>query len=246
MSLQLLEIFAELAADANPILQGVDLTINPGEVHVLMGPNGSGKSTLGKVLMGHPDYELTKGKILIDGVEMNGQEPEERAQAGIFLANQYPTEIPGVKLPHFLRLAYNSVHDTKLSVHKFRKLLKPLLIEVGLGEEFLERDLNVGFSGGEKKKCEILQLLILQPKYAILDETDSGLDVDAVRTVFTTLAEIIPTRKDMGVLLITHYHRVFDYLKPTHVHIFKQGRIIRSGGIELAQEIDSDGYEGVN
>lgn len=244
MSLIIDDLHAQIAAESRPVLRGVNLEIEPGEVHVIMGPNGSGKSTLAKVLLAHPDYEITSGEILVDGENVTEAEPTEKSLAGLFLANQYPVEIPGVNLANFLRIAYNAHHvdEDKLSIFKFRQLLREKLAVVGLPESFMDRNLNEGFSGGEKKKCEILQMLLLQPKYVILDETDSGLDVDAIRIVFSTLASALKERRNMGVLLITHYQRVFDYIKPDFVHVFKDGQIVETGGIDLAKSIDVSGY----
>lgn len=245
MSLNITELEAKLGAGGDElILKGVSININPGEVHVLMGPNGSGKSTLAKVLLKHHDYELVKGAVSIDGEDITEMETSDRARKGLFLASQYPVEVPGVNLANFLRIAYNSgkSDEEKLSVHKFRQLLREKLKAANLPESFMNRNLNEGFSGGEKKKCEILQLLLLDPKYVVLDETDSGLDVDAIKSVFSTIAEVISTHKKMGVLIITHYHRVFDYINPDFVHIFKDGRIVQTGDISLAKKIDEEGY----
>lgn len=231
--------------DNKEILKGINLTINPGEIHILMGPNGSGKSTLSKVLMGHPDYEQTTGEISLDGIELSEMEPDERSRAGLFVAMQYPTEVPGVNFTNFLRLAYNSHQSetAKLPVFKFRKLLKTKLAELNMSEEFLTRNLNEGFSGGEKKKAEILQLAVLEPKYVILDETDSGLDVDALKIVFEGLQRIITTQKKLGVLVVTHYERIFKYISPDFVHIIKNGIIYESGNKKLADKIHKQGYK---
>lgn len=245
MSLKISNLHAKISDDGTPILKGVDLEVKPGEVHVLMGPNGSGKSTLAKVLLAHHDYEKTDGDIFLDNTDLSEAETSERAQAGLFLASQYPVEVPGVNLAQFLRLAYNAgkPDSEKLNIYKFRKRLREKLPLAGLDESFFNRNLNEGFSGGEKKKCEILQMLVLEPKYAILDETDSGLDVDAIKTVFSTLATAISEFKQMGVLIITHYYKVFDYIQPDFVHIFYQGRIIKSGGLELAGQVEAAGYQ---
>lgn len=245
MALKISNLKAKIVESDTLVLKGVSLTVNPGEVHVLMGPNGSGKSTLGKVLLGHHAYEQTEGKIELDSQDLTELDTSKRAQAGLFLASQYPVEVPGVNLAQFLRLAYNAgkLESEKLSVHKFRKLLREKLPQAGLNESFFERNLNEGFSGGEKKKCEILQMLVLEPKYAILDETDSGLDVDAIKTVFTTLAQAIESYQQMGVLLITHYYKVFDYIKPDFVHIFFKGQIITTGDLSLAQQVERNGYQ---
>ncbi len=235
----------QVEVEGRKILDDVSLSIKPGEVHVLMGPNGSGKSTLAKVLMGHPQTEVKKGKIILDGKDITKSAPDERSREGIFLAFQYPTEIPGVNLANFLRIAYNAglPKEEQMPVFKFRKLLREKLEFLSIPEEFMERNLNEGFSGGEKKKNEILQLAILSPKYAILDETDSGLDIDALRTVFQGINKILTTEKKMGVLIITHYKKIFDYVKPDFVHVLKNGRISESGKMEIIQRIEKQGYK---
>lgn len=227
------------------ILKGINLKINPGEIHVLMGPNGSGKSTLSKVLMGHPHYEQTEGKILLDGQDLTEMEADERSRAGLYVAMQYPTEVPGVNFTNFLRLAYNARLDEGkgLPVFKFRKLLREKMAVLNMSEDFMGRNLNEGFSGGEKKKAEILQLALLEPKYAILDETDSGLDVDALKIVFEGVKRITEDYKKMGVLVITHYERIFKYIDPTYIHIIKNGIIVESGNKELADKIHKEGYK---
>lgn len=234
------------------ILKGLSLDIRPGEIHVLMGPNGSGKSTLSKVLMGHPNYQQTEGEILLDGEDISEMEPSERSKAGLFVAMQYPTEVPGVNFSNFLRLAYNSrleahTGGSPLPVFKFRKLLREKMSFLNMPEDFLNRNLNEGFSGGEKKKAEILQLAVLEPKYAVLDETDSGLDVDALKIVFEGVKKIIEDQpkndKAMGVLVITHYERIFKYIAPDFVHIIKNGIIYESGNAELADKIHKEGYQ---
>ncbi|MCA9385079.1 Fe-S cluster assembly ATPase SufC [Candidatus Dojkabacteria bacterium] len=232
-------------ANSTKILNGVTLQIKPGEIHVLMGPNGSGKSTLTSTLMGHPNYECTHGKIVLDTIDITEAEPHERSREGLFVAMQYPTEVPGVNLMNFLRLAYNArqPESKQLPVFKFKRLFKEKLDFLGMSEDFMNRNLNEGFSGGEKKKAEILQLAVLEPKYAILDETDSGLDVDALRIVFEGVQKTISEYKKMGVLIITHYERIFDYISPDHVHIMKDGKIITSGGMELVKHIHEKGYE---
>jgi len=232
-------------ADNKEILKGVNLSIKPGELHVLMGPNGSGKSTLSKTLMGHPSFEISKGKISLDGEDITGSEPDERAHAGLFVAYQYPVEVPGVNFSNFLRLAYNSSREKseQLPVFKFRKLLKDTADELDFPEKLLDRNLNEDLSGGEKKKAEILQMAVLQPKYAILDETDSGLDLDALKSVFTGVNKIIASKRKLGVLVITHYQRIFDYIKPDFVHILYNGKIAASGGLELVESIEESGYK---
>jgi Fe-S cluster assembly ATP-binding protein len=248
MSLKIKNLSANLEETGKQILNKVNLEVNAGEVHVLMGPNGSGKSTLAKVLMGHPDYEITSGEVMLDDTDITEMEADEKAHEGIFMASQYPVEVPGVNLTNFLRMAYNShkSDEEKLSIYKFRKLLREKLKEVDLSEDFMTRNLNEGFSGGEKKKCEILQMLILEPKYVVLDETDSGLDIDAIRTIFSILSQAIKTGKKRGYLIITHYHKVFDYIEPDKVHVFKQGQISETGDIKLAERIMETGYKKSN
>jgi len=223
------------------ILKNFSLHINPGEVHVLMGPNGSGKSTLARALMGYPVYKISSGEVFLDDQSLLEMKIDERSKAGLFVANQYPVEIPGVSFSNFLRLAYNA-HNKDLPVFKFKRLLKEKLQFLGMSEDFLSRNLNEGFSGGEKKKSEILQLAVLEPKYAILDETDSGLDVDAIKIVFNGVQKIVTEYQKMGVLIITHYERVFDYITPDYVHVIGGGKIVETGGKELAQKILLGGY----
>lgn len=227
------------------ILKGINLAIQPGEIHVIMGPNGSGKSTLAKTLMGHPSFEISKGKILLDNEDITKQGPSERAHSGLFVAYQYPVEVPGVNFSNFLRLAYNSSREKseQLPVFKFRRLLKETAQKLDFSEELLNRNLNEDLSGGEKKKAEILQMAILQPKYAILDETDSGLDMDALKSVFVGVNTIIDSKNKPGVLVITHYQRIFDYIKPNFVHILYNGKITTSGGLDLVKSIEKNGYK---
>lgn len=230
-----------------PILQGVDLTIKPGEVHCIMGPNGSGKSTLTKVIMGHPKYEVMSGSVTFGGEDVLEMEPDERSRAGVFLAFQYPKEIPGVRFLQYLTSIYN-VHlqerdpeAKEMKPFKFKRMVKPILEELKMRDDFLDRYLNEGFSGGEKKKAEILQMKLLEPKLAMLDETDSGLDVDALRIVAEGVNSML--NEDMGVLMVTHYQRILEYVKPDHVHVMHAGKIVRSGGAELAARLEKDGYE---
>ena len=232
-------------ADGNAILNGVNLEINPGELHVLMGPNGSGKSTLSKTLMGYPGFTVTKGEIVLDGNDITKLEVNERAHAGLFVAYQYPVEVPGVNFSNFLRLAYNSnkLDQDKLPVFKFRRFLKQKAEELDFPDNLLDRNLNEDLSGGEKKKAEILQMAVLQPKYAILDETDSGLDLDALKSVFTAVKKIIAEEQKLGVLLITHYQRIFDYIKPDKIHVLLNGHIVQTDGMELVEKIEADGYK---
>lgn len=222
------------------IVKGVTLKIASGEVHALMGPNGSGKSSLANALMGHPKYELSQGKILLDGEDVTGLPVNEKAKKGLFLSMQYPPEIGGVTVSNFLRAALNARREKPLGVVEFHKMLKEKMAELQIDSSFSGRNLNEGFSGGEKKRMEILQLAMLSPKYAVLDETDSGLDVDALRIVVGGINRV--RGKVMGILLITHYTRILRYLKPDHVHVLVEGRIVKSGGSDLADEIENKGY----
>jgi Fe-S cluster assembly ATP-binding protein len=231
------------------ILRGVSLEVKQGEVHALMGPNGSGKSTLSYALMGHPNYEVTSGEATLDGVNLLELEPDERAKAGLFLAFQYPTAIPGVTLANFLRHAVTNIRhpDRKegeelISMREFRKELKAQMDELGMDAEFARRYLNEGFSGGEKKRAEVLQLAMLKPAIAILDETDSGLDIDAVRTVSEGVNRVARANQT-GVLVITHYQRILNYIQPQFVHILLGGRVVESGGKELVEQLEREGYE---
>lgn len=229
------------------ILKGVDLTIKQGEVHALMGPNGSGKSTLAYSLMGHPSYEVTDGEVIFDGVDLLELRPDERSKLGLFLAFQYPVAIPGVTVANFLRTAMNArrraeVPDDKgIPIPEFRKFLKEKMDFLKMDHSFAGRYLNDGFSGGEKKRAEILQLATLEPKIAILDETDSGLDIDALRTVAEGVSAL--SGPDLGVLVITHYQRILNYINPDFVHILFEGRIVESGGPELALKLEERGYD---
>ncbi|MGP0063783.1 MAG: Fe-S cluster assembly ATPase SufC [Isosphaeraceae bacterium] len=231
------------------ILRGVNLTLRQGEVHALMGPNGSGKSTLSYALAGHPNYEVTEGSITIDGRDILALEADERAKAGIFLAFQYPTAIPGVSVANFLRHAVTNVRtpDRKegedlIPMREFRKEMREQMEELGVDQEFARRYLNEGFSGGEKKRAEILQMAMLRPAFAILDETDSGLDIDAVRIVSEGVNRVAE-RNGTGVLVITHYERILTYIKPQFVHILFGGRIVENGGPELVQRLEKEGYD---
>jgi Fe-S cluster assembly ATP-binding protein len=227
-----------------PILKGLNLQVKRGEVHAIMGPNGSGKSTLSKVLVGHPSYEVTGGTVSYRGDDLLEDEPEERAQEGIFLAFQYPVEIPGVSNSDFLRLAVNKRRGAlgleEYDPIEFLGVLAEKMEIVGMSPDFLGRDVNSGFSGGEKKRNEILQMALLEPELAILDETDSGLDIDALKTVASGVNAC--RSDDNSIVLITHYQRLLDYIKPDHVHVMYQGQIVRSGGPELALELERDGY----
>lgn len=224
------------------ILKGISLNIKPGEVHALMGPNGSGKSTLAYALMGHPKYKISKGEISVDGKKVNSLSPDKRAKLGMFLSFQYPTEIPGLTVSSFLRTALNSIKSKKVAVIDFHRLLKAKMVKLKMDSKFGTRYLNEGFSGGEKKKAEILQMLILEPKYAILDETDSGLDIDALKIVSKGINELRKSN-DNGILLITHYHHILDYVKPDKVHVMSAGKIVKSGKQDLAKKIEKRGYD---
>jgi Fe-S cluster assembly ATP-binding protein len=225
------------------ILKGIDLVVRQGEVHALMGPNGSGKSTLAGVLMGRPTYRVTKGEIRFKGQDIKALTADQRAQLGLFLAFQYPTEIPGVSVVNFLRSAYNAVKGETISALAFRKRLKEKMDLLGVDDTMVRRYVNQGFSGGEKKKNEVLQLAVLEPDIAILDETDSGLDIDSLKAVATGVQQLVGP--DLGVLLITHYQRILNYITPDHIHVMMDGRIVLSGGPELAHELELKGYEGL-
>jgi Fe-S cluster assembly ATP-binding protein len=225
------------------IVRGLDLTIRPGEVHAIMGPNGSGKSTLANTLMGNPAYAVDGGHAWLKGQDILELETDERARLGLFLAFQYPTEIPGVRVEDFLRLAYNSTHGTDLTPIEFRMQLWDTLGDLQMDASFAKRYVNEGFSGGEKKRNEIVQMAILQPTIAVLDETDSGLDIDALRIVADGVNTLLERDGDkMGVLVITHYQRLLNYIKPDFVHVLARGRIIKDGGPELALELEEKGY----
>ena len=241
------------------ILKGVNLTVNSGEIHAMMGPNGSGKSTLAYVLMGHPNYEVTEGEVLLDGENILELEPDERAHAGLFLAFQYPTAIPGVNVANFLRLSVNAVKKSRFlkehgeeaefkapPVAEFRKRLVEKMNILKMDRSFMARYLNEGFSGGEKKRMEILQLAMLEPKIAVMDETDSGLDIDALRVVADGVnTQLQEMQNQLGVLVITHYQRLLNYIKPHFVHIMLNGRIVAEGGPELALTLEEKGYDWV-
>ena len=230
------------------ILQGLELEINPGEVHAIMGPNGSGKSTLGKVLARHPEYNVTRGNLAFKGEDIHGLEPHEIAQQGLFLAFQYPTEIPGVSNMEFLKASVDAHHKAngkeQLNTTDFVRSVRALAEELGLNAEFLKRGVNEGFSGGEKKRNEILQLKLLNPELAILDETDSGLDIDALKVVAKGINDF---RSDQNaILLITHYQRLLDYIVPDYVHVLAEGKIVQSGDKKLALELEQKGYSWLN
>ena len=240
-SLHIVDLHVRVAEEGTPVLRGVNLTVRKGEVHALMGPNGSGKSTLAKTLMGHPDYEVTQGEVWFKGHNILELAPEERAKLGLFLAFQYPVEIPGVTVANFLRIAWQSIRGEEISVLGFHRHLQANLKLLRMDPSFALRYLNDGFSGGEKKRCEVLQMAVLQPEVAILDETDSGLDIDALRIV----AEGINTLRgpERGFLIITHYQRILRYVSPDFVHIMMEGRIVESGGPDLAERLEERGYD---
>jgi Fe-S cluster assembly ATP-binding protein len=223
------------------ILHGVDLVVKKGETHALMGPNGSGKSTLANTLMGNPDYEVTEGRVLLNGEDLTEADPDERARAGLFMAFQYPATIPGVSVANFLRMAMNATREEPIKVKEFGALLGKNMDLLRINRDFTSRYLNEGFSGGEKKRAEILQLAMLQPDFAVLDETDSGLDIDALRIVAEGVNTLVGP--EMGALVITHYQRILNYVTPDFVHVFVDGRIVESGGPELAHKLEAEGYE---
>lgn len=227
------------------ILKGVNLSVNAGEKHALMGPNGSGKSTLSNALMGHPNYTITQGEVLFQGQNLLEMAPDERARAGMFLAFQYPMVIPGVKVFQFLRNMLQARRGADIPVREFRKILKDKMQLLEMKEEFVKRYLNEGFSGGEKKRHEILQMALLEPSLAILDETDSGLDVDALRIVCEGINAVAAQQPDMGVLIITHYQRMLNYITPDFVHVLFEGRIVKSGDKNLALQIEAEGYDAI-
>jgi Fe-S cluster assembly ATP-binding protein len=234
--------------DGNEIVRGVDLSVNPSEVHAIMGPNGSGKSTLAYALMGHPAYEITDGQILLDGEDVVEMEADERAQRGLFLAFQYPHAVPGVTVATFLRSAINAIRKARaggeedpIKIPEFRKELTAAMESLKVPKEMTSRYLNEGFSGGEKKRVEILQMALLKPRIAVLDETDSGLDIDALRIVAEGVRSLVGP--DMGAVLITHYQRILNYIEPDYVHVFADGRIVEEGGPELAHKLEAEGYE---
>ena len=230
-------------APVDEILKGIDLVVRVGEVHAIMGPNGSGKSTLGTTLLGSPEYEVTGGTITFRGDDVTDWPADERAKAGMFLAFQYPQEIPGVSVIQFLRQALSARKGIDLSVLELRLATMEWMKRLGMDSSFVDRYLNEGFSGGEKKRNEVMQMAILEPELAILDETDSGLDIDALRIVAQGIREVRAERPSMGVVMITHYQRLLDEVQPDHVHIIVDGRIVHSGGMELVEQLERDGYE---
>ncbi len=236
-----------VAINGTNILKGLNLQVEKGEVHAIMGPNGSGKSTLAKVLAGHPSYEVTKGEIIYEGRNLLELDPDERAREGVFMAFQYPVEVPGVSNSQFLRLAYNEkmkhLGEEELDPLEFNDLLKEKAKIVDMSSDFFKRSVNVGFSGGEKKRNEILQMAVLDPKLALLDETDSGLDIDALRIVAEGVNQL--KNKDNGIILVTHYQRLLNYIVPDFVHVLAGGKIVKEGGKELALELEEKGYDWV-
>lgn len=228
--------------EGKEIIKGVSLTFNPGKVQVLMGPNGSGKSTLMLAIMGHPKYKITKGKILLDGEELTYEKPEIKAKKGLFLSFQYPAEVNGVTISNFLRTAVNSRREKPYSVVEFHTLLKQKMTALKVDPAFSKRDLNVGFSGGEKKRAEILQLILLEPRYAFLDETDSGLDIDAIKIVADGIKKLHQETK-MSIIMITHYNRFLEYFTPDQISVISDGRIVAQGEAALAQRIEKEGFE---
>jgi len=242
--LAITDLHASVITEAGPkeILRGVDLTVESGRTHAVMGPNGSGKSTLAYVIAGHPKYEVTSGTISLDGQDLLAMSVDERARAGVFLAMQYPVEIPGVSVSNFLRTSATAVRGEAPKLRDWLKEMKAAMVDLQMDPAFAERNVNEGFSGGEKKRHEMLQLSLLKPKIAILDETDSGLDVDALRIVAEGFNSFRET-SDAGTMLITHYTRILRYITPDMVHVFIDGRIVESGGRELAEVLESEGYE---
>ncbi|NQV91663.1 Fe-S cluster assembly ATPase SufC [Candidatus Woesearchaeota archaeon] len=238
--LEIKDLYVEV--EGKEILKGISLTIHAGKIHALMGPNGSGKSTLANALMGHPKYKITKGKVFLDGKDITEVKTDKRAKAGLFLSFQHPQEISGVRITNFLRTAVNEVKGTNLSVIDFHKILKEKMEFLNIDSSFLKRNLNEGFSGGEKKRAEMLQMLMLEPKYAMLDETDSGLDVDAIRIVAEGINKV---KGQMGILLITHYDRFLQYLQPDSVSVINEGEIVAHGSYELAEKIQKEGFRGI-
>jgi Fe-S cluster assembly ATP-binding protein len=243
--LQIKDLHASV--EGNEILRGVDLSVNVGEVHAIMGPNGSGKSTLAQILAGHPAYEVTAGTIIYEGHDLLEMDPEARARAGLFLAFQYPVEIRGITNAYFLRAAVNAMRKAKgleeLDTLDFLEVLEEKLKSIGWDDTFMSRPVNEGFSGGEKKRNEILQMAVLEPKLAILDETDSGLDIDALKTVAEAVNKL--RRPDNATVVVTHYQRLLNYIVPDFVHVLAGGRIVKSGGKELALELEARGYDWV-
>lgn len=235
--LEIIDLHVEI--DGKEILKGITLTINHGKIHTIMGPNGSGKTTLSQTLMGHPKYKITKGKIIMDGIDITSKKPNERAKLGLFLSFQHPIEIPGLNITTFLRTAINNTSNKQYSVVDFHNLLKENMSQLNIDPTFAKRSFNEGFSGGEKKRMELLQLSLLQPNYIILDEIDSGMDTDSLKLLIKYLNE---TKNNFGILLITHYNKIFEHIKPNEVSIMIHGKIIQQGTYELAQKIEKEGF----
>ncbi len=243
--LEINDLHVSLSGEDTEILRGVDLTVGSGEIHALMGPNGSGKSTLAKVIAGHPAYEVTRGQILVNGENVLELKPDDRSRAGIFMAFQYPAEIPGVTIANFLRAALNARRDDEdeIDVFAFHQLLQDKMALLKVDPDFSSRYVNDGFSGGEKKRNEILQMAVLEPGLAVLDETDSGLDIDALKIVANGVNTLAAEDEKLGVLLITHYKRILQYILPNRVHVMLRGRLVESGGPELADHLEEHGYD---
>lgn len=237
-----LHVAIETEQGTKEILKGVSMTISSGEIHAIMGPNGSGKSTLAATIAGHPRYEVTQGSITLDGSDVLEMEPDERAQAGLFLAMQYPVEVPGVTMTNFLRTAKTAIDGEAPKLRTWTKEVKEAMAKLKIDADFATRNVNEGFSGGEKKRVEILQLELFKPKIAVLDETDSGLDIDALRVVSEGVNRA-HNENNMGTLLITHYTRILNYIKPDYVHVFVDGRVAEQGGPQLADELEANGYD---
>lgn len=236
------DLHVAVGEEAKPILRGINLKVFPGEIHAIMGPNGSGKSTLASALMGRPGYEITSGRVIYKGEELGDDAADERARKGIFLAFQYPTEVPGVSVVNFLRTAYNAVHpDAQLGPLEFRKYLQTKMDLLEVEDAMINRYVNAGFSGGERKRAEVLQMAVLDPHLAVLDETDTGLDIDALKEVSRGVLKV--HNKERGLLVITHYQRLLDYIQPDFVHVLIRGQIVRSGGKELAHDLEAKGYD---
>ncbi|MPY83027.1 MAG: Fe-S cluster assembly ATPase SufC [Actinophytocola sp.] len=242
-TLEIKDLHASVTTDegAKEILKGVNLTVNSGEIHAIMGPNGSGKSTLSYAIAGHPKYHVTSGEVLLDGENVLEMSVDERARAGLFLAMQYPVEVPGVSMSNFLRTAATAVRGDAPKLRHWVKEVKDEMTKLEISGEFADRSVNEGFSGGEKKRHEILQMALLKPKFAVLDETDSGLDVDALRVVSQSVNEVAEAT-DIGVMLITHYTRILKHIQPDVVHVFAGGKIVESGGKDLADDLEENGY----
>jgi Fe-S cluster assembly ATP-binding protein len=240
-TLEIRDLHAEI--EGKQILKGIDLVVRQGETHALMGPNGSGKSTLSNVIMGRPGYVATQGQVIFNGEDITALTPDDRAKRGLFLAMQYPTEVPGVSVVNFMRTAYNAVKGEQVSALAFRKHMKEQMDKLGIEDAMVNRYVNQGFSGGEKKRNEVLQLAVLEPQIAILDETDSGLDIDSLKLVATGIQQLVGP--ELGVLVITHYQRILNYITPDQVHVMMKGRIVKSGGAELAHMLEEKGYEGI-